>query len=365
MAGETRIANGKHMPALATLPNTVEMVAFCDIIPERAEAAKAKYGTPDAKVYIDFHELLADPNIDDVHVCTPNVSHCEITVAALEAGKHVLCEKPMAATTIDAQRMIDAWKKSGKLFSIGYQNRYRQDSLTLKKLCEEGTLGDIYYAKAHAIRRRGVPTWGVFPDKSKQGGGPLIDIGTHALDLTLWMMDNYKPKSVMGASFEKLGKLLEPGNQGNMMGTWDNKTYEVEDSAFGFVTMENGAVIVIESAWALNTLDVGEAETFLSGTKAGADMRSDNPAMRGGLRINTVVADKTATLVPDVGTPAGVDFFPGATLKPQDMEAKLWTEAIAANDQSKLIVQPEQAFTVTKILDAIYKSAATGQLVTF
>ncbi len=357
------IANQKHMPALAAFPDRVEMVAFCDIVPERAQAAAAKYGAPGAKVYTDYRELLADPTIDDVHVCTPNVSHCEITVSALEAGKHVLCEKPMAATTADAERMMEAYKKSGKLFSIGYQNRYMQNSLTLKKLCEEGMLGDIYYAKAHAIRRRGVPTWGVFPDKSKQGGGPLIDIGTHALDLTLWMMDNYQPKSVMGKSFEKLGTLLEPGNQGNMMGTWDNKTYEVEDSAFGFITMENGAVIYIEAAWALNTLDIGEAQTFLSGTKAGADMLGEG--RQGGLRINTVVADKTAILTPDVGTPTGVAFFPGAAQPAQNVEADIWLSAVAAEDPSKLIVKPEQAFVVTKILDAIYKSSATGQLITF
>ncbi|NLM61194.1 MAG: Gfo/Idh/MocA family oxidoreductase [Clostridiales bacterium] len=358
------IANQKHMPSLQHYSDRVEMVAFCDIIPERAEAAAKKYGTPDAKVYTDYRELLKDPSIDVVHVLTPNVSHCEITVAAFEAGKHVMCEKPMAANTEDAQKMLDAWKKSGKLFTIGYQNRFRTDSLTLKKLCEDGFLGDIYFAKAHAIRRRGVPTWGVFPDKSKQGGGPLIDIGTHALDLTLWMMDNYKPKSVMGKSFEVLGKLLEPGNQGNMMGTWDNKTYEVEDSAFGFVTMENGAVIYLEASWALNILDVREAQTTLCGTKAGADMVADAPGQTG-LRINTVVADKMAVIKPDVGTPRGVDFFPGATLPPQLMEAKLWLDAIEANDQNVLIVQPEQAFVVTKILDAIYKSSATGQLITF
>ncbi len=356
------IANQKHLPALKAFSDRCEIVAFCDIVPERAQKAAKEYGASDAKVYTDYRELLADASIDDVHVCTPNVSHCEITVAALEAGKHVLCEKPMAATTADAEKMMAAYKKSGKLFTIGYQNRYRSDSLTLKAICEQGDLGDIYYAKAHAIRRRGVPTWGVFPDKSKQGGGPLIDIGTHALDLTLWMMDNYKPKSVMGKSFEILGKLLEPGNQGNMMGTWDNKTYEVEDSAFGFVTMENGSVIYIEAAWALNTLDVGEARTFLSGTKGGADMVSEG-MFREGLRINTVIADKTAVIKPDVGSPRGVDFFPGSSLPPQNMEAKLWLDAIEANDERILIVKPEQAFVVTKILDAVYQSSATGQLV--
>ena len=200
---------------------------------ERKKGAK-EYGTPDAKVYEDYHELLKDSAIDVVHVCTPNRYTYRITVAAFEAGKHVMCEKPMAATTADAQKMMDAWKKSGKKFTIGYQNRFRTDAQMLKRTCEEGKLGDIYFAKAHAIRRRAVPTWGVFPDKSKQGGGPLIDIGTHALDITLWCMDNYEPVSVTGSVFEKLGHLPE-ATEGNMFGPWDPKTYEVEDSAFGYI----------------------------------------------------------------------------------------------------------------------------------
>ena len=153
--------------------------------------------------------------------------------------------------------MLEARDKSQKLLTIGYQNRYRQDSQVLKHMCEAGELGEIYYARAQAIRRRGVPTWGVFPNKALQGGGPLIDIGTHSLDLTLWMMNNYEPQSVMGASFEKLGRLLKPGEQGNGFSPWDNEDYQVEDSAFGFVTMKNGAVITIDASWALNTLSGG------------------------------------------------------------------------------------------------------------
>ncbi len=152
------IANSKHMPALTSQKDKCEMVAFCDIIRERAEKAAAQYGAEGAKVYEDYHDLLADPEIDVVHVLTPNVAHCPITVAAFEAGKHVMCEKPMAATTEDAQLMIDAWKKSGKKFTIGYQNRFRKDTQTLFKACRAGDLGDIYFAKAHAIRRRAVPT---------------------------------------------------------------------------------------------------------------------------------------------------------------------------------------------------------------
>ena len=183
------IANNKHMPSLKKVEQA-EMVAFCDIIEERAQKAAKEYGVPGAKVYTDYRELLQDKSIDVVHVLTPNRDHSYITVDALEAGKHVMCEKPMAINTAEAQKMIDAAKRTGKKLTIGYQNRFRPDSRYLKQVCEAGDLGEIYYARAQAIRRRAVPTWGVFLDEEKQGGGPLIDIGTHALDLTLWTMNN-------------------------------------------------------------------------------------------------------------------------------------------------------------------------------
>ncbi len=230
------IANQKHFPAMKANSDLCEIVAFCDIIKERAEKGAAEYGAEGARIYEDYHDLLADSEVEVVHVLTPNVAHCPITVAAFEAGKHVYCEKPMAHNTDDAKAMLEAWKKSGKQFTIGYQNRFRPEVQNLKKACEAGELGDIYYGKAHAVRRRAVPTWGVFPDKSKQGGGPLIDIGTHALDLTLWMMDNYEPQSVSGSVFYKLGNLPQ-ATEGNLFGPWDPETYEVEDSAMGFIRM--------------------------------------------------------------------------------------------------------------------------------
>ena len=153
------IADGKHLPSLKALDN-VEVVAFCDIVREKAEELREKYGTPEAAVYVDYKELLKDEAIETVHVCTPNRSHSFITVDALHAGKHVICEKPMAINAVEAKKMLDAAKETGKILTIGYQNRYRQDSLYLKRVCENGDLGDIYYAKALALRRRAVPTWG-------------------------------------------------------------------------------------------------------------------------------------------------------------------------------------------------------------
>lgn len=345
------IANGKHMPALSKL-DAVEMVAFCDLIKERAEKAAKEYGTKDAQVYVDYKELLEDETIEVVHVCTPNKSHADITVAALEAGKHVMCEKPMAKTAADARRMVEAAKRTGKKLTIGYQNRFRPDSQYLYQACRRGDLGEIYFAKAHAIRRRAVPTWGVFLNEEEQGGGPLIDIGTHALDLTLWMMDNYKPKTVIGTTYHKL---RDQRNTANAWGDWDPEKFTVEDSAFGFIVMENGATIILESSWALNTLDVMEAKTTLCGTKAGADMRD-------GLRINGVEFGRMYTKKPSLDA-GGVDFYEGQAESAGDKEARMWIEAVL-NDTEPL-VKPEQALVVTEILEAIYESAKTGKPVNF
>ncbi|NLL71135.1 MAG: Gfo/Idh/MocA family oxidoreductase [Epulopiscium sp.] len=341
------IANSKHMPSLAKIKN-VKMVAFCDIVEERAQKAVKEFGTPDAKAYKDYHELLKDSSIDVIHVCTPNKSHADITIAALEADKHVMCEKPMAKTAQDARRMLEAAKRTGKKLTIGYQNRFRNDSQYLYQACRRNDLGEIYFAKAHALRRRAVPTWGVFLNEEEQGGGPLIDIGTHALDLTLWMMDNYKPKTVMGTVYHKLG---DQKNTANAWGDWDPEKFTVEDSAFGFITMENGATIILESSWALNTLDIGEGKTTLCGTKAGADMKD-------GLRINGVEFNRMYVKKPELKA-GGVDFYDGQSESPSDKEARMWIESII-NDTDP-VVKPEEALVVTEILEAIYQSAKTGK----
>ena len=349
------IANQKHMPALKKLPD-VEMVAFCDIVEERAQAAAEKFGVEGAKVFTDYKELLK-LDLDVVHVLTPNKQHSFITVDALESGKHVMCEKPMAINSAEAKKMLDAAKRTGKKLTIGYQNRFRPECQYLKKVVEAGDLGDIYYARAQAIRRRAVPTWGVFLDAENQGGGPLIDIGTHALDLTLWEMDNYEPAMVVGSVFRKLA---DKENAANAWGSWDPKKFTVEDSAFGFIKMKNGATIVLESSWALNTLLVDEAKTILCGDKAGADMLGpdDNP-----LRINGERFSKLYTTEPDLKS-ASVAFFDGEMGgSPAEMEARQWINHVKYD--TPLTTKPEQAIVVTKILEAIYESNKTGKPVFF
>ena len=354
------IANKKHLPALKAQKDRIDIVAFCDIIEERAVKAAKEYGVPNAKVYTDYKELLSDTDIDAVNVLTPNVAHCPITIAAFRAGKHVMCEKPMAHNSEAAKQMMDAWKESGKKFTIGYQNRFRPEVQELHKACENGELGDIYYSKAHAVRRRAVPTWGVFPNKALQGGGPLIDIGTHALDITLWCMNNYEPDRVTGSVFYKLGHLPQ-ATEGNLFGPWDPKTYEVEDSAFGFIKMKNGATINLEASWALNVLDSREAATTLCGTKAGAEIRSGMSYKKDELIYNR---GANGLLMEEHISGAGqVAYFDGGANDPGTLEAKRWIDAIIY-DKDPLVL-PEQAFVITQILDAIYTSAAAGKEVVF
>ena len=354
------IANQKHFPALKANGELNEIVAFCDIIEERAAKACEEYGAEGAKVYTDYRELLKDDSIDVIHVCTPNVSHSEITIAAFEAGKDVYCEKPMSHSTAEAQKMVDAWKKSGKQFTVGYQNRFRAEVQNLHIACRNGDLGDIYYGKAHAVRRRGVPTWGVFMDKEAQGGGPLIDIGTHALDITLWCMGNYDVDSVSGSVFYKLGG-LQQATEGNIFGPWDPETYEVEDSAMGFIKMKDGATINLEASWALNILESREASTTLCGTLAGAEIHSgmsytENELIYNRGRNDQLMEEKLSKV-------GGVAYFGGGGGEEGAIDCKQWLEAV--KNGTEPLVKPEEALTVTKILEAIYESAKQDREIKF
>ncbi len=360
------IANGKHLPSIVSLGG-IEVVAFCDIVIERAQASAKEFGQPDALVCTDYREVLALTDIDVIHVCTPNSSHAEISIAAMKAGKHVMCEKPMAKTAAEAKAMLDTSKETGKLLTIGYQNRFREDSLFIKGLCERGELGDVYFAKAMAMRRRGVPTWGVFMDKEKQGGGPLIDLGTHALDLSLWMMNNYKPVSVLGSTFDMIGKMGSPANS---MGPWDPAKYEVEDSAFGLVKFENGATVVLEASWALNTVLANEAMTLLCGTRAGVDMYPpEGPVLRtadaqGAPTYHVRVNGENNGKLFIQNYAMGAAFIGGS--KPERFAGGVKEMTAFYNSVrtgAELVVKPEQAYIVTSILEAIYVSAATGDVV--
>ena len=346
------IGQNKHMPSLHKIPN-VEIVAFCDLVEERAQMCKEKFGTPDAFVCTDYKELLAIEDIEVVHVLTPNREHAEITVAALYAGKHVMCEKPMAKTAEGARQMCAAAKATGKKLAIGYQHRMKPQALYAKEYIESGALGDIYYANCYAVRRRGTPNWGVFLDAEAQGGGPIIDIATHSLDLTLYLMNNYEPEMVVG----KTHKALEHPEAGNIWGDNGVSTTSLEEAACAFIRMKNGATIMLETSWALNTDEpVEEGSCVLCGSKAGLSLKNNN------LRINKVELGRQVVTNVDCAA-GGVAFYDGASTSPADAEARAWIDAIV-NDTEQ-IVKPEQAMVVSEILEAIYVSSETGKPVFF
>ena len=355
------IGTAKHLAGLAQHMDKCEIVGFCDLEIEKAQAAQQQHGSPDSYATADYRDLLEDPSIDVIHVCTWNVTHCEITCAALEAGKHVLCEKPMAVTGAEARQMLETAERTGKKLSVAYQYRFRKDSQFLHRVVEEGHLGEIYAAKAHAVRRRAVPTWGVFTDKDKQGGGPLVDVGGHALDLALWHMGNYDVESVTGVVNRKLVDKPE-GNRG---GPWDPATYTVEDSAFGFVRFTNGASLFLEAAWALNVQATREACVTLCGTDGGADTAM--PPLDGTFRdpevtLNGVQGGELVTTKPELG-PSFPPGSGGPFVYMGALEADTWLTAVA--DDTEPYVKAEEACVVTEILDAIYVSAETGEPVYF
>jgi len=338
------IAFSKHMPGLAKLRD-VEMTAFCNRSLEKAERAAAEFGAEVSRVYTDYNKLLQDNELDLVHICTPNNSHAEISVAALRAGKDVMCEKPMAVNAEQAEAMYKMAQKTGQKLSVSYQNRFKTENILFKELVDSGRLGKIYFARSLALRRRGVPTWGYFLDKEIQGGGPLIDIGTHSLDLTLWLLDNYQPKIVLANVFNEMAA---ESSKANYFGPWEKEKFEVEDAAVAHIIMENGCSIFLESSWALNTPEEYDIKSILSGTKAGADNIN-------GLRIN---GEKEGRLYKEeISTASSTNEDPG------DREIRLWIEAIKADKEPP--VKAKEALVIAQILDAIYKSAETGEAVEF
>lgn len=335
--GTGGIANGAHLPGYTQIPDDCEIFALCDIDAEALSRTAAKY--PHVKhLFKDYHDLLALPEIDGVSVCTPNYVHYQPTIDALNAGKNVLCEKPIAMNAVQAKEMVATARKAGKILQIGYNSRFQPSNQTLKRFIDAGELGDIYYARAQALRVRGIPGWGVFIDKSKQGGGPLIDIGVHMLDLTLWFMGHPKPTHASGVTYQKFGKRDDIVG---FMGQWDHKNFTVEDMAAALIRFENGATIVLESSFVANLKNEFQNVTLL-GTEGGAEayplsvtqerhrsVFSYEPKIPGGNNLNTHYA-----------------------------EMKAFVECI--RDKTEPLVKGEHGLMVAQIMDAIYRSAEAG-----
>jgi predicted dehydrogenase len=338
--GSGGIAQGCHMRGYATMPEQCEMVAVCDVNPETAQAAAEKYNV--SKTYTDYRQMIAEQNLDAVSVATPNAYHMQPTIDALQAGLHVICEKPLAMNADEARKMCAVARESGKILQVALQQRFSGSARFMKQYIEAGHMGDIYYARAQALRRRGVPAWGVFIDKEKQGGGPLIDIGVHILDFTLFLMGYPKPVSASGKTWDTLGKNPDLVNP---WGEYDRSKFTVEDFAVGLIKFDNGSVVVLESSFMAN-LDGDPFQTQLFGTKAGATVKGwgENP-IEIYTEQNRQLFNLRPTNVPNVES-SHVD------------EIKAFIDAIIHNKPSP--VPGENGLILNAIFDALYKSSETG-----
>ncbi len=337
IVGVGGIAQGAHIPNYQKVPG-VKIYAVCDIVEERAKEAAKRY---DARYWFtDYEKMMELDELDAVSVCTPNKFHKGPTVAALNAGKHVLCEKPMAASAEEGKEMLQAAKKAKKILMIGLNNRFRGEAQMLKRFIEQGDLGEIYFARAFATRRRGIPSWGAFVRKDMSGGGPMYDIGVHILDLTVWLMGCPKAKGVYGVTYTKFGNRGDVATGG--WGMWDWKRFDVEDFAAAFVKFENGASLYLEASWAAN-IEGDEFNSILMGDKAGA--RLFPLQIYGEARGNLV--NISPAHVPNVNS--------------HEEEIRRFIQAIREGGPSP--IPPEEALNVQKILDAVYKSSETGRQV--
>ena len=263
-----------HLSGYKACPEA-EIVAICDADENRLASAGDEFGVSTRLTSID--EMLALENLDAVSIALPNFLHCPVTVAALRAGKHVLCEKPMAMTVVEARQMLDTSEKADRKLMIHFNYRFTAQAQALKRYVDGGELGEIYFARTGWHRRRGIPgLGGWFNNVKLSGGGPLIDLGVHRLDLALWLMGSPEPIEVFGQTFARFGPELAR-QQGF--------EYTVEDLACGVVKLQNGAAIAVEVSWASNTEKAEDMYTVLFGEKGGAEQRNIGEGYEPGLKL--------------------------------------------------------------------------------
>ena len=332
--------SGAHIAGYLKNPN-VELYALCDIDEEKLKLKGEKYGV--TRLFTNADDMLALEEIDAVSVCTWNAAHKDCTIKALKAKKHVLCEKPMAMNKAEAEEMKKVAEENGKLLMIGFVRRHGNDTKVLKEFIDNGDLGELYYAKTKYIRRNGCPG-GWFGNKELSGGGPLIDLGVHTIDLIKYLMGNPKPVSVYAATFDHLGK--RPNKlftDGYVSETKGKEIFNVEDLAVATIRFDNGAVLTVETSFSLNTKkDSSGIEIY--GTKGGASFTPDLEIYNNinGYMTNISFEGKTAFELTPVFCNE-INHFVDCIIN--------GTECIATADDG---------IALMAILDAAYESARTG-----
>ena len=334
-----------HMGGYKALSDRVEVVAACDIDADKLAKYAERFDIP--HTYTDYNEMIAKEKLDCVSVCTWNAAHKGAVIAALRGGANVLCEKPMALNAAEAEEMLATAKETGKMLQIGFVRRFGGDAETIKNLTEAGEIGDIYYAKATYLRRNGCPG-GWFGDKAFSGGGPLIDLGVHVIDLTRYLAGSPKPVSVFGVTYKNLGCNRAKGGQvaWSVSSRKGGYEYSVEDFASAMVRFDNGFTLQVEASFNLNIKqDRGNIELF--GTKGGVNI---DP--------NVELYKEMANMFVNI-QPVGNTSFDATN--PFNAEIKGFIDA--SEGKAPCRATGEDGVILMKILDAVYESAKTGKSV--
>lgn len=335
-----------HLKSYQNNPDA-ELYAICDLNEERAKAKAEKYGI--TRIYTDYKELLADPGIDAVSICTWNNSHAPISIAALDAGKNVLTEKPLCMTVNEALAVEEAVHRSGKTLQVGFVRRYASNTRIIKSFLENDELGEIYYAKASCIRRLGNPG-GWFSDVERSGGGPLIDVGVHVIDLCWYLMGRPKVKSVSGNTYKRLGNRANVKNLAFYKAAdYDASHNTVEDMANALIRFENGASILVDVSFTLHAKE-DELTVKLYGDKGGAELEPQ-------LSIIMEKHDTILNLTPQINN-LSFDFVVGF----QD-EINYFIEVCQGKKETISPVQ--DGVEMMKILCGIYESSEKGEEIHF
>ena len=329
---------GTHMRYLSNMPD-VELVAVSDIVETSVKRRAEEFGIPHQ--HTDYEKMLTEVDLDAVSVCTPNGLHAPCTIAALESGAHVLVEKPLAMNAVEGQQMLDAAARNDRKLVIGFQHRYEARTNFIKKAVDNGDLGRVLYGRVQALRRRGIPNWGVFGRKDLQGGGPLIDIGVHVIETAHFAMGSPRPVAATGAIHTYLGD--KPSTVVSQWPNWDHKTYTVEDLAVGHIRFDNGATLSVEASFAAH-IEKNEWNFTLMGDKGGATW--DPP------ELYTDANDHMVNTQPH-WMPSGAAADPFRTKMRNFVEHVLYDKETMAPAAHGLMVQ--------KMLDGLYASAAEGR----
>ena len=290
-------AGEQHLKNYARVPG-VEPVALAGLERDHLRELGTRYGVPD--LYTSWEDLVSREDLDIVSIGTPNHLHAPIAVAALEGGRHVLCEKPLARNGKEAQQIVEAARAADRAVHTAFTQRERGDVQALKRHVEEGNLGRVYHSKATWMRRNGIPGMGGwFTSKELAGGGPLIDLGVHMVDMALYLMGGPEVESVSCATYAELGPQGRGGRSGSGLMKGDNP-YEVEDLATAFLRLSGGATMTLEAGWAVYRESSDDFGVTLYGTEGGAEMLVRNYGTSNTVRIYTDVAGVPAVVMPEI-----------------------------------------------------------------